>query len=101
MQVAARGHGGRSSVAAMAKAEAKSCVNEFVAKIVANAVHTISKSEQAAARGYPIYLPIERSRSIYHKSTALTIFCPFVDPIFPHLYSDTLFTALLAALRRS
>ena len=47
MQVAARGHGGRSSVTA-AEAETKSCVNEFVAKIVANAVHTTSKSKQVA-----------------------------------------------------
>ena len=30
---------------AEAKAETKSCVNEFVAKIVASAVHTISTSE--------------------------------------------------------
>ena len=43
MQVAARGNGARLS-----EAEAKSCVNEFVAKIVANAVYTVSKSEQAA-----------------------------------------------------
>ena len=49
MQVAARGNGARSSVAAAeAEVEAKSYVNELVAKIVANAVHTVSKSEQAA-----------------------------------------------------
>ena len=49
MQVAAFGTGARSSVAATeAEAEAKSCVNELVAKIVANAVYTVSKSEQAA-----------------------------------------------------
>ena len=49
MQVAARGNGARSSVAATeAEAEAKSYVKEFEAKIVANAVHTVSESEQAA-----------------------------------------------------
>ena len=49
MQVAGRGNGARLSAAATeAEAEAKSCVNEFVAKIVANAVYTVSKSEQAA-----------------------------------------------------
>ena len=49
MQVAACGNGARSSVAATeAEADAKSCVNEFVAKIVANAFYTVSKSEQAA-----------------------------------------------------
>ena len=49
MQVAARGNGACSSVAATeAEAEAKSYVNEFGAKIMANAVHTVSDSEQAA-----------------------------------------------------
>ena len=49
MQVAARGNGARSSVAATeSEAEAKSYVKEFGVKIVANAVHTVSESEQAA-----------------------------------------------------
>ena len=48
MQVAARGNGERSSVAATeAEAVAKSYVNDG-AKIVANAVYPVSKSEQAA-----------------------------------------------------
>ena len=49
MQVAARGNGERSSVAATeAEAVAKSYVNESGAKIVANAVYPVSRSKQAA-----------------------------------------------------
>ena len=49
MQVEARGNGERSSVPATeAEAVAKSYVNEFGAKMVANAVYPVSKSEQAA-----------------------------------------------------
>ena len=49
MQVAVRGNGERSSVAETeAEAVARSYVNEFGAKTVANAVYPVSKSEQAA-----------------------------------------------------
>ena len=86
MQVAACGHGEccSSSLVATVELDEKSYVDGFVARLVAGAVYTISKSEQAACYigGCRIYLAIsiDLDQSPYRK------YIPH-DPLPPHIRS--------------